>query len=49
MSQSLGYYQTIASRNELLGQLISEYRESFSRNVTFPLPQNLGDGYETKL
>lgn len=45
MKDSLNYYQTIANRDELLGELISEYRESFSRNITFPVPSNLGDDY----
>lgn len=38
--ESLDYYRTFSNRDLYLGQLLSEYRESFVRNLTFPSPQN---------
>lgn len=38
VSSSLDYYQVISARESLFGQLMAEYRESYARNMTFPLP-----------
>ena len=37
---SLTYYRIFADRGELFGSLMTEFRESFSRNMTFPPPPN---------
>ena len=37
---SLTYYKIFADRGELFGCLMTEFRESYSRNTTFPAPVN---------
>ena len=40
IKSSLTHYKIFADRDELFGTLLAEYRDSFSRNMSFPPPAN---------